>query len=56
MKNMEIRELIEKRRLKFYEVADAMNVHPVTFSRWLQLEMKPEKKAEVIKAIEGIKV
>ena len=55
MKNIEIRQAIEKKRLKYYEVAEACGVSVYTFSHWLQTEMKPEKKTEVLKVIEGIK-
>jgi DNA-binding transcriptional regulator YiaG len=53
--NMEIRQAIEKKRLKYYEVAEACGVSLFTFSHWLQTEMKPEKKTEVLRIIEGIK-
>lgn len=53
--NMEIRQAIEKKRLKYYEVAAALGVTPYTFSHWLQKEIKPEKKKEILKAIKGIK-
>lgn len=53
--NMEIRQAIEKKRLKYYEVAAALGVTPYTFSHWLQNEIKPEKKKEILKTIKGIK-
>lgn len=56
MNNVEVRQAIAKKRLKYYEVAEVMKVHPVTFTRWLQLELPPERKQELIKIIEGIKV
>ena len=55
-KNTEIRQAIEKKRLRYYEVAEACGVSLYTFSHWLQIEMKPEKKAEVLKIIEGIRL
>ncbi len=54
-KNTEIRQAIEKKRLRYYEVAEACGVSLYTFSHWLQTEMKPEKKNEVLRIIEGIK-
>ena len=54
MNNLEVRLLIEKRRLRYYEVARAAGVSPFTLSRWLQQELPPERKARVIKAIESI--
>ena len=56
MNNIEVRQAITKRRLKYFEVAAALKVHPVTFSRWLQFELPKERKAEILKAIEGIKL
>lgn len=54
--NMEIRELIERKRLKYYEVAQALNITPFTFSVWLRDELRPERKKEVIQAIKSIKL
>lgn len=54
-KNMEIREMLTKRGIHHYEAAEACGVTCYTFSHWLQTEMKPEKKREVIAAIKGIK-
>lgn len=56
MKNIEIREAIEKKRLRHYEVAAALGVHPASFSRWLyQSELTGEKKQRVMDAIKSIK-
>lgn len=55
LNNIEIRQAIEKKRLKYFEVAEACGVTSYTFSHWLQTEMKPEKKTEVLKVIEGIR-
>lgn len=54
MKNIEIRDLIEKRRLKHFEVAAACGVNPATFSRWLQTELSDERKARIKKAINSL--
>lgn len=56
MANEEVRGLIEKRRLKHYEVAKALGIHEATFCRWMRSEMSPERKAQVLKAIRGIKL
>lgn len=55
MANAEIRELIRKKRLRHYEIAEALGVNEFTFSRWLRNELQDEKKHEIIKAIEQIK-
>ena len=56
LNNLEVRKAIEKKRLKYFEVAAELEINPATLSRWLQTEMKPEKKKEVMAAIKGIKV
>lgn len=56
LNNMEVRTAIEKRRLKYWEVAEAMNINPATLSRWLHTELKPEKKKAVMNAINSIKI
>ena len=56
MKNIEIRDLIEKRRLKHFEVAAACGVNHATFSRWLQTELPEAKKREIQKIINNIKL
>lgn len=55
MKNLEVRKRIAARRLRYFEVAAALNIDPCTLSRWLQTEMNPEKKRKVMQAIESIK-
>lgn len=52
--NIEIRQAIDKKRIKHYELARALNVSACTLSRWLALEMTPEKKQEVLDAINKI--
>ena len=54
--NIEIRTAIEKRRLRYYEVARALNIHPATFTRILRYELPKERKQEILKAIRSIKV
>lgn len=56
MKNKEIRELIAHRRVRFYEVANALNISAETFSRWLRWELPDDKREKVIKAIKSIRL
>ena len=53
--NLDIRQALYKKRIRYYEVAAAMGVSQSTFSRWLQTEMNDKRKKEVMKAIKGIK-
>ncbi len=55
MANMEVRELIKKSRLFHYEIADALGISESAFSKWLRSEMGPERKQEVLKAIETLR-
>lgn len=53
--NADIRKLLIEKGIRHYEAAEACGVTLYTFSHWLQTEMKPEKKTEVLKAIKGMK-
>lgn len=53
--NLEIRQKIEQRRLKYWEVADAMGIHAGSLSRMLRKELSEEQKQKVMDAIESIK-
>ena len=53
--NADIRKVLIDKGIRHYEAAEACGVSVYTFSHWLQTEMKPEKKTEVLKVIEGIK-
>lgn len=55
MNNIEVRKTIEKSRVKYYEVARALNIDPATLSRWLRFELSPERKKAVLQAIKSIK-
>ena len=56
LNNTEIRKLIEKKRLRYYELARAVGINPQTFSGWLQTELTPERKERVIKAIDSFQL
>lgn len=56
VKNMtteEIRKAVLDNGMKFWELADALNVTDGTLSKWLRHELTPEKKAKIISAIES---
>lgn len=50
--NQTIRQLIAAKRLKHYEVAAALGVSEYTLCKWLRIELQPERKKIVIKAID----
>lgn len=54
MNNIELRNLIIKKRIKFYEIAREVGIAPTTFTVWMRDELSDEKKAKVIKAIENL--
>lgn len=54
--NVEIRQEIERKRLHYYEVADALNINPCTLSRWLEKELSDDRKESVMNAIKNIKI
>lgn len=51
--NFEIRTAIAKKRLKHYEVAEVLGMHPTYFSHLLQTELPEEKKKKIMEAIKN---
>ena len=54
MKNIDIRNLISQKRLKHYEVAEALNIDDCTLSRWLSRELTEDKKQKIIAIIDEL--
>ena len=54
MKNIELRNLIVEKRIKFYEIAREVGIAPTTFTIWMRDELSNEKKAKVMNAIEAL--
>ena len=54
MNNIELRNLIIEKRIKFYEIAREVGIAPTTFTIWMRDELSDEKKVKVIKAIENL--
>ncbi len=54
MNNIELRNLIIEKRIKFYEIAREVGIAPTTFTVWMRDELSDEKKVKVIKAIESL--
>ena len=54
MANNEIRTLIQKHRIRHYEVASKLGISECTLSRWLRRELPMEKKKEIIEAINSL--
>ena len=52
--NADIRKVLTEKGIRHFEAATACGVSVYTFSHWLQVEMKPEKKREVLEAIQRI--
>ena len=51
MQNTEIRQALDKKRLRHYELAQALGVHPQTLSHWLAVEMPDAKKKKILEII-----
>ncbi len=51
-KNQDVRQLIVKRRLRQYEVAQVLKISEFTLSRWLHSELEPERRQRILKAID----
>ena len=54
--NKDVRQAIRQARIKQYEIARTINVHPTTLCSWLSFdELSEEKKRKIFAAIETIK-
>lgn len=51
--NHEIREQIERKRIRYYEIATKLGITASTFSVWLRTELTPERRAKVQEAIDS---
>ena len=54
MANLEIRNLLRKKRIRHYEVASVLGISEGTFCKWLRSELPPDKREEVLKAVKKI--
>jgi DNA invertase Pin-like site-specific DNA recombinase len=52
--NFEIRKAIRDKGKKYCEVAEALGVHSVTFSRWLKKELSEEDKQRILEVIRNL--
>lgn len=55
MKNIDIRQAIEKAGIKYWQVAEKLNLNDGNFSRKLRKELSAEEKDKIFKIIEEIK-
>lgn len=55
IKNQEIRNNILKNNLKFWQIAEKLNINDGNFSRLLRKELTKDKKEEILKIIEDLK-
>lgn len=54
-KNIVIRNAILNNNLKFWQIAEKLNMNDGNFSRLLRKELTKEKKEEILKIIEKLK-
>lgn len=55
LNNLEIRTAIEKKRLKYYEVAEVVGIDECTLSKWMRKELDGERRKRVLDAIRKLK-
>ncbi len=53
--NMKIRNAILKNKLKYWEVAEKLNINDGNFSRLLRRELTKDKEKQILKIIEELK-
>ena len=54
MKNIELRKLINDKRIKFYEIASEIGIAPTTFTIWMRDELTEDNKKKVMNAIDSL--
>lgn len=54
-KNVAIRNAILDNNLKFWQIAEKLNINDGNFSRLLRKELTKDKKEEILKIIEELK-
>lgn len=54
MKNKEIRRQIESVNLHYWEIAEAIGIHPSTLCLWLRKELEGEQLEKVQAAIDSL--
>jgi hypothetical protein len=55
MPNADLREIIRKSRIRYWEIARKLDMAPSNFSCMLQKELSPEKKSEILEVVEILK-
>lgn len=53
--NQKIREQISNNNLKYWQIADKLNINDGNFSRLLRKQLSKEKEEEILKIIEELK-
>ena len=51
--NQEVRKEMRVQDITLWQVAATLGVHEVTLSRWLRVQLTPEKRERVLAAIEA---
>ena len=54
MNNLEIRNAMDEKGLKQYEVAHELGISHITFCSWLRYELPEEKKKHILSVIDLI--
>lgn len=51
MRNKEIRDLISKAGIKYWQIADEIGIADTTFTKWLRHDLSAEREQLIRKAI-----
>mgnify|MGYP006991517026 CR=1 FL=1 len=54
MENIEIRNLIARKRFKYWEIAAAIGICPYSLSKWMRQPLTDERKSKILAAIEKL--
>lgn len=54
MENQEIRNLIARKRFKYWEIAAAIGICPYSLSKWMRQPLTDERKSKILAAVKEL--
>lgn len=54
MPNLDVRKRIATNLLKHWQIAEELNINEAVFSRWMRKELPPDRRMQVLAAIEKL--
>ncbi len=52
--NFELKQMLKREKIPYWQIAEKLNVHESTIIRWLRIELSPEQRFNIIRAAYSI--